>query len=93
MEKFVVAQFYIKPEYISEFRTLTSELIKHTRLEAGNISYNLYQDVEDDTHFVFNERFKDQASFDSHTQTAHFNTFINAVGHTYAKDPIIDIIK
>ncbi|MDR0193603.1 MAG: antibiotic biosynthesis monooxygenase [Myroides sp.] len=93
MEKFIVAQFFIKAEHISEFRTLTNDLIKDTRLEPGNISYHLYQDVEDNTHFVFNEQFKDQSSFDAHTQTAHFNTFIAAAEHTYAKAPLIDIIR
>lgn len=91
MEKFIVAQFFIKPEHINEFKTLTSDLIKNTRLESGNISYHLYQDVEDNTHFVFNEQFKDQASVDTHMQTTHFNAFITASEHTYAKAPLIDI--
>ena len=45
----IVAENYIKEEYQEEFLKLTKELIILSREEKGNISYHLYQDINDDT--------------------------------------------
>ena len=49
----IVAENYIKEEYQEEFLKLTKELIILSREEKGNISYHLYQDINDDSHFTF----------------------------------------
>ena len=51
----IVAENYIKEEYQEEFLKLTKELIILSREEKGNISYHLYQDINDDSHFTFIE--------------------------------------
>ena len=48
----IVAENYIKEEYQEEFLKLTKELIILSREEKGNISYHLYQDINDDSHFT-----------------------------------------
>ena len=45
----IVAENYIKEEYQEEFLKLTKELIILSREEKGNISYHLYQDINDDS--------------------------------------------
>ena len=47
----IVAENYIKEEYQEEFLKLTKELIILSREEKGNISYHLYQDINDDSHY------------------------------------------
>ena len=40
----VVAKAIVKEEKIEEFKKYADEIIKETRKEEGNISYNLYED-------------------------------------------------
>ena len=48
----IVAENYIKEEYQEEFLKLTKELIILSREETGNISYHLYQDIQDPSHYT-----------------------------------------
>jgi len=43
----IVAENYIKEEYQEEFLKLTKELIILSREEKGNISYHLYQAIDE----------------------------------------------
>ena len=67
----IVAENYIKEEYQEEFLKLTKELIILSREEKGNISYHLYQDINDDSHFTFIEEWQNQEAIDEHNQTKH----------------------
>ena len=60
----IVAENYIKEEYQKEFLKLTKELIILSREEKGNISYHLYQDINDDSHFTFIEEWQNQEAID-----------------------------
>ena len=72
----IVAENYIKEEYQKEFLKLTKELIILSREEKGNISYHLYQDINDDSHFTFIEEWQNQEAIDEHNQTKHFTTIV-----------------
>ena len=72
----IVAENYIKEEYQEEFLKLTKELIILSREEKGNISYHLYQDINDDSHFTFIEEWQNQEAIDEHNQTKHFTTIV-----------------
>ena len=56
----IVAENYIKEEYQEEFLKLTKELIILSREEKGNISYHLYQDINDDSLLLKNGKTKKQ---------------------------------
>jgi len=43
----LVAKFIIKEDKIDEFKKYTEELVTETRKEKGCISYQLFQDVND----------------------------------------------
>lgn len=72
----IVAENYIKEEYREEFLKITKELIILSREESGNISYHLYQDNHDKSHFTFIEEWKNQEAIDFHNQTKHFTTIV-----------------
>lgn len=56
----IVAENYIKEEHQKEFLKLTKELIILSREETGNISYHLYQDIQDPSHYTFVEEWQNQ---------------------------------
>ena len=64
----IVAENYIKEEHQKEFLKLTKELIILSREEAGNISYHLYQDIQDPSHYTFVEEWQNQEAIDLHNQ-------------------------
>ncbi|HCO66936.1 MAG TPA: antibiotic biosynthesis monooxygenase [Dysgonomonas sp.] len=92
MEKIIVAQFFIKPENIEDFKRLTTGLIKKTREEEGNTFYHLYQSVEDQTSFIFYEIFEGQEGIDFHLNTAHYKEFASSLVHLQSKEPILKIM-
>ncbi|MFQ9073053.1 MAG: putative quinol monooxygenase [Faecalibacillus faecis] len=61
------------------------ELIILSREEKGNISYHLYQDINDDSHFTFIEEWQNQA-IDEHNQTKHFTTIVPQI-KSFASKP------
>ena len=73
----IVAENYIKEEYQEEFLKLTKELIILSREEKGNISYHLYQDINDDSHFTFIEEWQNQEAIDEHNKTLYNNCSSN----------------
>ena len=82
----IVAENYIKQEYQQEYLKLTKELIILSREEKGNISYHLYQDINDDSHFTFIEEWQNQEAIDEHNQTKHFTTIVPQI-KSFASKP------
>ena len=74
----IVAENYIKEEYQEEFLKLTKELIILSREEKGNISYHLYQDINDDSHFTFIEEWQNQEAIDEHNQNTLQQLFLKS---------------
>ena len=72
----VIAEHYIKPEYIETVLPLYKELLKSTKSEKDCISYDLYIDKNDHRHFIFIEEWPDEAALEQHTQTDHFTRLI-----------------
>lgn len=69
----VVAKCLVKTEEISTFKQYTSELIEQSRKEAGNISYALYEDIENPQILTFIEEWRDKEALEQHMTTKHFS--------------------
>lgn len=72
----VIAQDFIRHEFIGTVRPLYQELIEKTRQEKDCISYNLFIDQKDPGHFVFVEEWPDRQALDAHCQTEHFRHLV-----------------
>lgn len=72
----VIAQDFIRHEFIETVRPLYQELIEKTRQEKDCISYNLFIDQKDPGHFVFIEEWPDRQALDAHCQTEHFQRLV-----------------
>jgi quinol monooxygenase YgiN len=51
------------------------DVIEHTRLESGCISYNLYAHTEDDDVLMMFEQWKSPEMLKTHMETEHFQAF------------------
>ena len=72
----VVARIKARSETIDEVRELLSGLVEPTRREAGCLSYELLQNIDDPTDFTFVEEWESEAAFQSHAASDH----IEAIG-------------
>ena len=91
IKKIISAKVFIKPEKVDAFIAATSDVIEKSRAEAGNISYSLYQDPQDNTKFLFFEEWKNQDAVDFHFTTEHFQNF-GAISGDLSSSPSIIII-
>ena len=66
-----------KAESLELVRDMLSLLAKETRLEAGNISFDVHQSLDDPLTFVLWECFTDQNAFQNHLHSAHLKDFLS----------------
>lgn len=72
----VIAQDFIKAEFIDQVMPLYAQLVESTRREEHCIAYELFIDQKDPGHFIFIEEWPDRAALDFHCQTEHFRTLV-----------------
>lgn len=72
----VVAKSVIKKECLEKYNSLVTKLIEETRKEKGNISYELYQDINNPCILTFIEEWSDEESLNLHLQSIHFTTIV-----------------
>ena len=72
----IVAKSIIKNGMKENFRQTARELIVKSREEEGCISYNLYEDIDNEDILVFIEEWKDQNVIQLHNESKHFNDII-----------------
>jgi quinol monooxygenase YgiN len=73
------ALFKVNPIFRMAFLEQTKQVVEKSQAEEGNISYLVYEDVEERNTFLFLEKWKDQAAIDTHCETAHFHHFVDSI--------------
>ena len=69
----------------------SQDIIKFSRLNPGNISYNLYADTEDDDLLVMLEEWESSELLEAHMQTEHFKAFGEAIKDIMAEEMDIGV--
>lgn len=72
----VVAKSVVKEDKIDEYKNNVDELIEKTRNEEKNISYELYQDLDNPNVLTFIEEWEDKAGLDKHMESDHFKKIV-----------------
>ncbi|MEQ0469595.1 putative quinol monooxygenase [Klebsiella sp. JB_Kp017] len=72
----VIAEDFIKPEYVDTVLPLYRELIAATKQEPLCIAYDLYRDEKDPGHFIFVEEWTDHTALDAHCDSEHFTRLV-----------------
>jgi quinol monooxygenase YgiN len=71
----VIANMRAKPGKEQELREALEELIEPTRQEAGYVTYDLHQGVEDPAVFYFYENWESVEHLDAHLDAPHLQGF------------------
>ena len=83
----VIAQDFIKPDAVDIVLPLYRALVAATRAEPLCIAYDLFEDRKDPGHFIFVEKWPDQAALDAHCQTEHFTRLVPLINAHQRQDP------
>ena len=89
----VVAKSVVKKDCLERFKSIVTELIEETRKEKGNISYELYQDINNPCILTFIEEWSDEESLNLHMQTIHFTTIIPKLGLLRENESEINVYR
>ena len=75
----IVATIEVKAAYKEELIKVFHTVVDETRKEAGNISYDLYEDVKNPLKYTILETWKNQQAIDEHNASVHFQDFVKAI--------------
>lgn len=70
------AEMKVNREVDTEFLESVQELIDSSRAEAGNVSYKLLKDTNQDDVYLMIEQWKDQEAVEAHNASSHFQAFV-----------------
>ena len=88
----IVATLKIKEGSGSDFEAVATELVEKVNAnEEGVVYYDLYK--QDETTYVFLERYKDQEAQDAHGKTDYFRELGAKMGAFMAGAPDIKVLK
>lgn len=89
----VVAKCFVKAEDIQTFKQYTNRLIEETRKEAGNLSYALYEDIENPQILTFIEEWQDKKALDQHMSSKHFCEILPKLKSLQHKETEVNVYK
>jgi len=72
----VVAKSIVKEDKIEEFKSLAEKLIAETRKETGCISYQLFQDINDEKVFAMIEEWESSDDLQNHINSEHYRKIV-----------------
>ena len=93
-KKLIIAIVPVKKDETKKFRAAAKAVVKATRKEPGNVSYELLVNPEKKNSFYFIEHWKDQEAIEAHFAAEHFKEFgkvLTEVGDGKAIITIYDI--
>ncbi|CNG96841.1 putative quinol monooxygenase [Yersinia aldovae] len=82
----VIAQDFIKLEFLSIVLPLYKELVEKTKQEPLCMAYDLFIDHKDPGHFIFIEEWPDKAALDIHCATEHFTRLVPQINQYQRKE-------
>ena len=84
----IVAKIILKEGKKAEFIKTAEELIQKSRAEEGNISYSLFEDVNNENIVAFIEEWKDLKAIEFHNNTEHFKRIVPMLGELREKSEV-----
>lgn len=76
MEKELIVKWKIKETETPGILNLLKQLVEQTRNEKGNLSYHIYQSVNDRNELFLQERYVDAEALEFHKNSAHYQEIV-----------------
>jgi quinol monooxygenase YgiN len=78
MQLQAIARYVVPKENRDQVLGLLRELATESRQEPGNISFDVYENVDDRSRVVLLERYESREAFALHRETPHFHALVLA---------------
>lgn len=75
----IIAKFNVTSDNIDTFKKCTNDVVRNTRKEKGNLSYEIYQSRTDISKFTFIEEWLNDTAIEQHNNSKHFLKFIEDI--------------
>lgn len=75
----IIAILTALPGQASALRALLDDMTTATRSEPGNLRYDLWRDQADESRYVLDELYVDQAAVTAHRQSVHFQDYLERI--------------
>lgn len=62
----------VQPQFLQQFIDATLDNARNSRLETGNVRFDVLQALEDPNRFLLYEAYRTQEDFTKHQQTPHY---------------------
>ncbi|TXY29366.1 antibiotic biosynthesis monooxygenase [Vibrio mimicus] len=85
----LTATLHAKADHKQAVLQLAQGMLAPTRQEPGCVRYELFEQQATEGVFLFQEQFVDQAAFDSHCKSEHFQQFIADLNGLLADEPVL----
>jgi len=85
----VVATFAAATGKGNELYDVLNRCVAPSRLEEGNVHYDLYRSVENSDLFLFHETWKSADAIELHESQPHFQALLAGVKDLLAAQPVI----
>jgi len=76
---------HVKPEFIEAFKQATLDNARNSVQEAGVARFDVVQQMDDPTHFVLIEVYRDEQAPAKHMETAHYARWRDTVAEMMAE--------
>jgi quinol monooxygenase YgiN len=80
----IVAKMKAKPGMQDQVKDVLLALIGPTRSEKGCVNYNLHQDCDDHSVFMFYENWATREALDEHLQTPYLKNLVDRAEELFA---------
>lgn len=87
----LIARLKVKEDSIEAAKSAALAIVEPSRAEAGCISYDVHQSVEDPTVFAWYETWTDKAAIDEHFEYDYVKNFFAIVNELAAEPPVITL--
>lgn len=76
---------FVKPDSVQSFLDATMDNARNSRLEAGNVRFDVLQAVDDLNRFLLYEAYHSEDDFKKHQQTEHYLRWKSTVAEAMAQ--------
>ncbi|MBT5570574.1 MAG: antibiotic biosynthesis monooxygenase [Alphaproteobacteria bacterium] len=88
----IVAHIHANPGKEQLVRAELEKLVPVTRAEAGCVQYDLHQDNDNPTHFLFFENWESREVWQAHMNAPHLAAYLQAVDGAVAEFTVNEMI-
>jgi autoinducer 2-degrading protein len=81
----VSVTIFVKPEFTARFIEATFDNAANSRLEPGNLRFDVHQAEDDPNRVLLHEVYREKEDFVRHQQTAHYARWRDTVADWFAQ--------